>query len=350
MSLFFCWFDRANAGASLRRTLTCLLLASVCTMGLSTAAMAQEGTNEQVDIDAEFTKAQEAFKAGQFAEALGSLEKVYAIEPDPVILYNIARCHQGLEHWDEAEVAFDKALADSNLPDQLRQEAVVHVQTVRDKKAELARIAAEEEERRKKQQPDPEPEPEVTLAQAYVAPHVGVVVPQLFTDLGSWPVFGLECGYVLPFDAGPFARPLSLSLDVMYTAPGASGSGTDSNLGEDGASYDWELTEQMLIFELAAAWRFMPLGDAFSAYVQVGPRLYLLESVLTASGNGGDFGEHRETDTNVGFLVAAGLDIQLGPGSLFGALEMGYSGLDQKITGESTTGALNVELGYRLHF
>jgi len=333
----------AGERASLRAWSRVLLCVAVC--GALTAAPAVVLAQEEVakvDVDAEFGKAQEAFAAARYAEALVSLEKVYAIEPDPVILYNIARCHQELEHWDEAAAAFDKALADEALPDPLRQEAVVHAETVRQKRAAI--------EAEKQKPPVVEPEPAATLAQAYVAPHIGVVVPQLFTDLGSWPIFGLECGYVLPFDVGPFIRPLIVALDVMYTAPGATGSGTDSNLGESGGAYDWELSEQMLVLELTAAWRFMPLGESLSAYGQIGPRLYLLESVLTASGAGGDFGEHRETDTNVGFVAAGGLDLQLGPGSAFAALELGYSGLDQKITGDSNTGALNIELGYRLQF
>ncbi|MFU8804440.1 MAG: hypothetical protein ACNA8W_11565, partial [Bradymonadaceae bacterium] len=65
-----------------------------------------------------------------------------------------------------------------------------------------------------------------------LAPHIGVTVPQLFGDLGSWPVFGLELGYVIPTDIGSFRRPLQVRFDAMYTAPGATGTGTNAWLGQ----------------------------------------------------------------------------------------------------------------------
>lgn len=181
-----------------------------------------------------------------------------------------------------------------------------------------------------------------------IAPHVGVVAPQLFSELGSWPVFGLELGVILPFDAGSMIRPLTVAFDVMYTAPGASGRGTDPNLGDAGAGFDWELNQQMLILELTGLWRFMPPGAPLSAYAQIGPRVYLMNAVMTASGNGGaDFGENEESNTEVGFVVGGGVEWLLGPGALFGAVKVGFSDLDQRLTGDANTGAAVVDLGYR---
>lgn len=183
------------------------------------------------------------------------------------------------------------------------------------------------------------------------APHIGVLVPQLFSDLGSFPVVGLELGYILPFDAGPMVRPLQLSLDTMYTAPTASGTETAPNFGEDGEDFDWELRERVLIFELSALWRFMPPGDGFSAYGTIGPRLYLMESVMNAtSSSGNDLGENRETKTQAGLMVGGGAEYALGPGSIFGALEFGWSDMKQRITGDSNTGAFVIDVGYRLMF
>jgi opacity protein-like surface antigen len=184
-----------------------------------------------------------------------------------------------------------------------------------------------------------------------VAPHIGVTAPQLFSDLGSWPIFGLELGYIMPFNAGSFTRPLQLSFDVMYTAPGATGTGENLHLGEGGASYEWTLKQQMLVLQLGALWRFMPPGEFVSAYAMVGPRVYLMESVLNASGNGGaDFGENRETNTEYGFVLGGGADFAVGPGTLFTTLYFSMSKLDQRITGEANTGALALSAGYRLYF
>lgn len=186
---------------------------------------------------------------------------------------------------------------------------------------------------------------------ASVAPHVGVLVPQLFSDLGSFPVVGLELGYILPFDVGSMLRPLQLNFDTMFTAPTASGSEFAPAFGEDGENFDWQLRERVLIFELSGLWRFLPPGEGFSAYAQAGPRLYLMESVMNAtSASGADLGENRETKTQVGLMIGGGAEYTLGPGAIFGALEFGWSDMKQRITGDSNTGALVVDLGYRFMF
>jgi len=92
----------------------------------------------------------------------------------------------------------------------------------------------------------------------------------------------------------------------------------------------------------------MPPGAPLSAYAQIGPRVYLMNAVMTASGNGGaDFGENEETNTEVGFVVGGGVEWLLGPGALFGAVKVGFSDLDQRLTGDANTGAAVVDLGYR---
>jgi opacity protein-like surface antigen len=183
-----------------------------------------------------------------------------------------------------------------------------------------------------------------------IAPHVGVLVPQLFSDLNSWPIFGLEVGYILPFDVGSMKRPLQLTLDGMYSQPGADGEAFSPRLGEDGQDYSWELTQRMAIVELAALWRFMPPADGFSVYALIGSRMYLLETVMVASSEGVDFGENRETQTHYGMVVGGGVEYPLGPGSMFGGLEFGWSDLNTTITGDSNTGTLVVDLGYRFMF
>ena len=184
-----------------------------------------------------------------------------------------------------------------------------------------------------------------------IGPHIGVTMPQLFSDLGSWPVFGLELGWIAPFDAGPMRRPLQISLDTLYTAPGASGSGESEWLGEDGGEYRWELRQKMLIFQLGFLWRFMPPSERIRAYAVLGPRLFLMESVLDARGNGDeDFGTNRETNHEFGFAVGGGLDLAAGPGTAFATLMLSTSNLDQQITGDANTGTLTLSLGYRLWF
>jgi hypothetical protein len=186
-----------------------------------------------------------------------------------------------------------------------------------------------------------------------VAPHIGVLFPQLTSDLSTWPIFGLSAGYILPTDIAGFERPIELGLDLMYTQPGADGSGSDPNLGDadQPGDYDWELTQRMLILELYALWRFMPPGDFISAYGLIGPRAYFMESEMTATGNDGqDFGTNTQTNDEYGLVVGGGADFAVGPGTIYGTLEFGWSDLDQRITGDSNTGALTIDAGYRLYF
>lgn len=183
-----------------------------------------------------------------------------------------------------------------------------------------------------------------------VTPRLGVVAPQPFGDLGSWPAFGLDAGLILPFDVGSMERPLQLDLGAGYTQPGAEGEGHHAMLGEDGANYSWDLTQRMLTVQFSALWRFMPPGQGFGAHAMVAPRIYLMESVMEAQGNGGDFGENRETNTEYGVLIGGGIEYDLGPGSLAANLLVGGSPLDQRITGESNTAAINIDLGYRFFF
>ncbi len=183
-----------------------------------------------------------------------------------------------------------------------------------------------------------------------VAPHIGVIAPQPFGDLGSWPVFGLDAGYILPFDVGAMERPLQLGIHASYTRPGATGEGTHPMLGEEGADYNWELDQQILTLQLTTMWRFMSPGQGLSAHALVGPRVYLMESVMEASGNDADFGENTETNTEYGVVFGGGVEFMLGPGALTGTVTVGGSPLDQRITGEANTGAINLDLGYRLFF
>ncbi|QDG54380.1 hypothetical protein FIV42_27640 [Persicimonas caeni] len=188
-----------------------------------------------------------------------------------------------------------------------------------------------------------------------VAPHVGALFPQLTSDLGTWPVFGLSAGYILPVDLAGFERPIEIGLDLMYTQPGADGTGTDPNLGDPtsdtAGDYDWELTQRMLVLELYALWRFMPPGEFISAYGMIGPRAYFMEAEMVASGNDGqDFGTNTQTNDEYGLVFGGGADFAVGPGTIYGTLEFGWSDLNQRITGDSNTGAIVIDAGYRLYF
>lgn len=182
-----------------------------------------------------------------------------------------------------------------------------------------------------------------------VGVHTGVLVPQVSSELGSFALVGLEFGYTLPWDIGEMKRPLGLQLDLMGTAPGASGGGTSMQLGEDGRAYSWELTSTMVVLELTASWR-LEVAEGLGTYLQAGPRAYFVQNTLTAEAGNDEFGERTQGANAIGGVVALGGDLTLGPGAVFVALEFGGSDLNTDLTGDANTGALAIDLGYRLGF
>ena len=264
--------------------------------------------------------------------------------PEPLIFFNIARCHEELGAKGEAISAFEEALS-LGLPEAQRDEAMARLKALRGEGEEVAPSTDEVVE-----VPVEAPERARASPRIVAGLHAGATVPQVFSELTLAATFGLDVGYLPPVDIGPFVRPLQIGLGISFTNPPAEGQSADPDLGDEGRAVVWSLEERMLVLELNAAWRFMPLTERWSAFAQLGPKLYLMESILKASSGGADFGEQRETRTHVGFSVGGGVDLSLGPGSAFAALEIGGSDLDKTITGDANTGAVSLELGYRLHF
>jgi hypothetical protein len=173
---------------------------------------------------------------------------------------------------------------------------------------------------------------------------------QVFSDLGVAPAGELEFGYRLPF----LGRRLAIFVSGGYQYSYATGTvGPDDRLvGPDGApypdGYNWDLDEHAVTLTLGFLGRIFADTDAFSPYLWVGPRVFFLESVVNGSAGGEAFGENTETSTEFGVAAAVGVDYVLGPGALFGEVEVGWSPLGHDITGDSSTGQLGIALGYRL--
>lgn len=174
---------------------------------------------------------------------------------------------------------------------------------------------------------------------------VGVIAPQPFSELGSFAVAGVEAGYFLPM----LERRIQVSAAFLYSRPPASGSGDDSRLS--GGGYEWDLDQQMMIAELGGVFRILPPGESLVPFARVAGRVYALDTSL--DGNSMDeaaFGEHTEGATEVGMVIGGGVDWALGPGSLIAQLDLGFSDMNEKLTGDSNTGAFEVTAGYRFFF
>ncbi|MBX3186348.1 MAG: hypothetical protein KF819_05000 [Labilithrix sp.] len=58
-----------------------------------------------------YKKGAEKFRTGDFEGALALLEQAYALDPHPVLVYNIARAHEGLGALDAAVRAYEEYVA-----------------------------------------------------------------------------------------------------------------------------------------------------------------------------------------------------------------------------------------------
>ncbi|MAQ15131.1 MAG: hypothetical protein CMN30_10115 [Sandaracinus sp.] len=92
-----------------------------------------------------FRESAEAYRAGEFARAVELLEQAYAIEPAPVLQYNLARALEGMGDLDGAIAAYERYLeAEPDTRDRGAIEA--RLVTLRQQRAD--RDALEEERRR----------------------------------------------------------------------------------------------------------------------------------------------------------------------------------------------------------
>lgn len=174
----------------------------------------------------------------------------------------------------------------------------------------------------------------------HIGAHVGVVLPQLQSELGSALGLELEAGYRVWKNLSPF-------VGVSYTQPSVHHSALDPRLPVD---YMTDTTQREIIVTAGVMWRFLPAGSTFNAYGGLGARIWLLETITNGEAGGAEFLENRETSTRVGFGASAGAEYALGPGAATAELDLGSSDLPHLITGDVATTALSATVGYRMMF
>jgi tetratricopeptide (TPR) repeat protein len=95
-------------------------LALVLAVALTVASPAR--AEERVSVEARaldlFDRSEVAYRAGRFADAAQLLRDAYALKPEPVLLYNLARAYEGMGDLDRAVKAYgDYLTADPNAKD-----------------------------------------------------------------------------------------------------------------------------------------------------------------------------------------------------------------------------------------
>ncbi|HEY1960499.1 MAG TPA: tetratricopeptide repeat protein [Polyangiaceae bacterium] len=105
----------------------------------ATPALAQTRSDHEVAV-ALFTQSDEAYKKGDFRGAADDLEKAYALEPAPVLLYNLGRAYEGLGDQKKAIDAYERYL--SAQPDAEDRGAIEQRVATMKKQLEMAQRAS----------------------------------------------------------------------------------------------------------------------------------------------------------------------------------------------------------------
>ena len=178
-----------------------------------------------------------------------------------------------------------------------------------------------------------------------VAAKVGVLLPQIATELGAAPMGGLELSFAFPWAS----RRVGFYLECGYSQPTVSRSNVaDPRVGT--GTFDEEQTQKELMTGLGLVFRVHPPASRWNGYALLGARAYFLRTVSVGSANMQEFGENREQSAKLGGYFALGGEHQLGPGALLLEVGFGTSDLDHLITGDVSTSAIAIQLGYRFLF
>jgi tetratricopeptide (TPR) repeat protein len=95
---------------------------AICALLAPGAARADEAARQRaLEL---YDRGKASFQAGRFEESLGWLQQAYAIEPAPVLLYNMGRAHEAKGDLAAAVSAYDRYLREAEqVPDRAAIEA-----------------------------------------------------------------------------------------------------------------------------------------------------------------------------------------------------------------------------------
>ena len=155
----------------------------------------------------------------------------------------------------------------------------------------------------------------------------------------------VELGWV--FGGG---RNIGAMLQVEYTAPPADGKVTEEAFDPprmEGGAYKWEIVQKELVFQPTFLYRLTGITDGIVPYAGIGPRIYLLESVVRGEAGGTKFKETYERSTKWGVGVPLGAEFTLGPGGVIAELLFQWGPLKHETTGDTHLGGGTLFVGYR---
>ncbi len=144
------------------------------------------GTTNKARAAELFKSSAEAYMRGDFSHAIELLDEAYALDPQPVLIYNKARAHEGLGHVDEAIELYERYLTEepSSADRGAIEQRLVTLKKQRDEKAALAKERTQVEKEREaveKERANPPPPAEPPPP----PPHHRSVLPYVVMGVGG---------------------------------------------------------------------------------------------------------------------------------------------------------------------
>jgi tetratricopeptide (TPR) repeat protein len=191
------------------------------------AAFADESRAQALAL---FDEGKKAYQEGRFEDAATLLDRAYALHPEPVLLYNLARAREGMGQLDAAIVAYEKYLREAgNIPDRGAIEGKVGM--LKRDVAEKKRLAAERDAAMRlpdppKPPPPPPEESSAPLAWPWVIAGVGAAGLAVGGALGGVALAKSADAEATPAQADAFAmradaEDLALGSTIALIAGGA---------------------------------------------------------------------------------------------------------------------------------
>lgn len=176
-----------------------------------------------------------------------------------------------------------------------------------------------------------------------VAPKLGLTVHTIFNELKPMILMEIEAGVLL------LDRHLEIDLALAWARPKSTLTEDDPRLAD--GSYDWEIKQDFLSLGIVGRYRLLDKSYWFGPYAALGPRILMLHTKAEGeSDSGNKLGTNEQFETRFGGCVAIGGELYVGPGAALVEVGLTFGDLDGHITGDTSSAALDVYLGYRFMF
>ncbi len=125
-------FSKTSSSSQLHTRLLGLVLSVCCGIALvPTEAFAQDAETARM-VEQLSDAAVERYLEKDYKGAIKLFEQAYELDPVPTLLFNIAKCHEKLQHWDEAIDFYELFIVEPEIDTQDRKAALERIEKLRE--------------------------------------------------------------------------------------------------------------------------------------------------------------------------------------------------------------------------